>query len=386
MPAEQSTRLRLLMNERLALLSDPRFEGKIRADAAQIDEVWNGTINNLIVLQTKKRGFFDTYNYDWAFDAGAYNSAFEAQLQWRLLNVISDISSDHPSLSRCKHMVVRLVPTSRARTHIRNVDEYRVIVLTNGYLSVFKGFIRLWLRGCALGRRESKRPPKTYKESMQDYIVGVRNNESIMTSSAMAYVGTLLQLNNNDLPFMDRESIFDEEVLKKKDFLMEFGMLCNAIDGFVIFHEVAHVLEGDDHCTDRTMEVEIRADRGSTSLCIIDEARRGGHGTVHLGAPMFFCVELLRLLSEEIIAIGQKTHDPSNGRYPGIDELMLRSQLYSMHVQKFLGPRLYSLLAEWENAMRLVFDTVRWALLNAVRATDLPLQDFAFRSIPSIKK
>lgn len=369
--APEPTHLRTLINDQLAILADPRFVLR----EPQESDSWTYPLKMLTTLQQEKKAFVEFADYGWIIDRSSYNSAFEAFLQWRLLNTLSDISPDHPSLARSRNLVVRILPTSCARPHLRDVGEFRVIILSAGYLSAFKGFIRLWLRGCAIGEAQTQRRPQSYREFALNYVAALEKAEDKMAKSAQAYIGTLLQLLGNQVPYMDRESIFDEETLTRERWETQFGMLGNAIDGFVLFHEAAHVLAGESPQTERTPASEVQADRGAVSLCIIDEARRGGHGTVHLGGPMYFCVELLRLLCEEILEMKDGRHDPSVGRYPGIDELMLRSQLYGEHVREFLGSLVYTHYQEWSHAMGLVFDTVRWALLRTV-GTQVPLMQF----------
>jgi hypothetical protein len=359
----EPAQLRDLINDRLVLLADPKFRP---LESLQEIDAWAHWTEMLANLRQDKASFLESYGYGWALDRASYNSCFEAMLQWRLLNALSDIPSDHPALPRCSNVVVRIVPTSSARPQLRQVDEYHVIILTSGYLSAFKGFIRLWLRGCAIGEAETKHTPTTYGEYAANYFVAIQKAEAKMATSALAYVGTLLQLLENQVPLMDGESVFDEEVLKSDQWGVMFGLLGTAIDGFLLFHETAHVLAGDSTGNERAIDAEIQADRGSVSLCIIDEARRGGHGTVHLGGPMFFCVELLRLLCEEILEYKEGRHDPAGGRYPGVEELMLRSGFFGEHIRRFLGPRVHTPYLEWSDAMGLVFDTVRWALLHSV--------------------
>lgn len=358
--------LRALLNERLALLVDPRFAPKV---PQYEPERLAAVMEMLTSLQKDKGSFLDSYGYFWALDPTAYNSSFEALLQWRLLNSLSDIQADHPALERCANVIVRVLPTSCARPHLREVDQYRVIILTTGYLSAFKGFIRLWLRGCAIGQVETKHAPATYYEYAANYVAAIQQAEGKMEMSARAYLGNLIQLLENQQPFMDRESIFDDQVLKREQWGMQFGVLGHAIDGFLIFHEAAHILAGDTSVEGRTLEAEVLADRGSVSLCIIDEARNGGTGTVHLGAPLFFCVELLRLLVEEILEVKERRHDLTHGRYPGIDELMLRTRFYAEHVESYLGAKVSTLYREWSDVMGLVFLTARWALLSTLTTT-----------------
>jgi hypothetical protein len=357
--------LRTLINDRLEFLSNPEFEMSPRRNMD-----WS---HRMTALYREKRNFFDKYGYDWAIEPDAYNSPFEMFLQWRILNVLSDVSSNHPALDRCSNLVVRLVPTSSARPHLRLVEHFRVIILTSGYLSAFKGFMRLWLRGCALGQTKPMKATGLDRPDTAGYLSALENHEGPMSLSAKAYVGTLAQLLNNKPPIMDESSIFDDEVLKRDQWQQPFGILSNAIDGFLLFHEVAHVLAGDSPTTERTIESELGADIGSVSLCIIDQARNGGIGTLYLGAPMFFCVELLRLLCEEIVELAEGRHNLAKGRYPGINELMMRSGKYQRHLQRYLGPLFDSMYNDWVVAMGCVFDTVRWAFLHSTGAqTSLP--------------
>jgi hypothetical protein len=377
----ETARLRALINEHLALFSDPKFGLKDRA-IQQLGEAeaWAIPMRKLKQLSKEKHSFLQSYGYEWALHPDAYNSTYEALLQWRLMNVLSDIDAEHPALERCTNLIVRILPTSCARPHLREIERYRVIILPAGYLSAFKGFIRLWLRGCAIGQSGTKQTATNYREYAANYVAAIQKAEGKMSFSAKAYVGVLFQLLENELPFMDRESIFDEEVLKREDWGTLFGLLATATDGFLLFHEAAHVLAGDTAGTARTLEMELEADRGSASLCIIDEARHGGKGTVQLGSPVFFCVELLRLLCEEILEIKAGRHDPASGRYAGIDELMRRSRVFGDHVRDFLGPMVYIPYSEWNDAVGLVFDTVRWALLDAIGKC-APLSQFvALRS------
>lgn len=382
--SREAAQLRHVINEGLTCLSDCRFT-PVRLPRSTERRAWKSVMDNLVKLREEKATFFESRGYDWALARPAYNTAFEADLQWRLLNVLSDIDTDHPALANCANLVVRVVPTSCARPQLRLVGQYRVIVLTSGYLSAFKGFIRLWLRGCALGQELTNTPPSSHRQAAANYRAAVNGAEDQMSESARRFVLTLVQLLRNELPTFGGGSIFDEGVLTRKDHGLLFGALGRAADGFILFHEAAHVLAGDMAGMQRTIQSEIEADRGSVSLSIIDEARRGGHGTLHQGGPLFFCVELLRLLCEEVLEISEGRRHPEEGRYPGIEELMLRAGLYGQSVNGFLGPKVYPLYCEWNNAMKPVFDTVKWAIcdvfLNAV-----PLAEFVNAEKPEAQE
>ena len=86
--------------ERMALFVDPRFESK---DSPQ--KHTGGPMDLMAKLQKDKGSFLESYGYSWVLDSEAYNSEFEALLQWRLLNTLSDIRTDHPALERCANFL-----------------------------------------------------------------------------------------------------------------------------------------------------------------------------------------------------------------------------------------------------------------------------------------
>jgi len=170
---------------------------------------------------------------------------------------------------------------------------------------------------------------------------------------------------------MDSESIFDEDLLSSEDWGVPFQIITSAVDGFALFHEAGHILAADPF-GDRTLEKELDADVSATSLTIIDGARTRMPGAYHMGAPVYFRVESLRLLIEEIRERIDLDEDSRQMLRSGIEELLLRAKLYYMHVRKFTGDILNKEFSLWSSATNLVFDTVRWALLDGIgRSTDM---------------
>lgn len=357
--------LRKKIDAELDILTDPVFKRgeEYGVLAGSIGEF---AFDSLKSLREEKKEFFDRYEYHWACEPDFYNDPFEAHLQWRLLNVLSDIPVDHPSLENAKGIVVRYIPSASARVHVRKVDEFNVIVLPSGYLSVLKGFARLFIKGRALGRLHREDSVKAdYNSQREEFLLGAEYQEEALYQAAGAYIGVFLQLMENELPLMDGESIFDEGLITHKDFGIQFGQMSHAIDGFILFHELHHILNKDLSSDKSPLEIELMADKGSVSLCIIDEARKGGVGTLHVGAPIFFSVELLRLLTEEIVQVIRKQHDASSGRYPGIEELMLRSNVYEKHLLSYM-PIMIPMYRQWRHAIHPTYNTARWALLKTV--------------------
>ena len=362
------------LNSALGLFTDPRFD-YAASHPSRGDDLWKQPVDLFANLAKRKAAFISKNDYDWALDRAAYNTPYEMLLQWRLLNVISDIDAGHPHLTRCKHIVVRRVPSSCATPHVRVVDQYKVVVLTNGYVSMLKGFLRVWLVGCALGKSLGVPQELGARCTRAEFLRACENDEARLKRAAMAYCGSIVQLLENQLPVMDEASLFDDELLSNEDYRLEFGILSSAIDGFLVFHEVAHVLGGDlaDLAgIDRSIDVELGADTGSISLCIIDEAVNDLRGAVYLGAPLFFAVELLRLL---VSGIGDINEGRGNDSASGISELMQRSQLYRDQAAIHLGGIYGEQLEEWQECVLVVFNVVRWALLNLM-GQNLNLSDF----------
>jgi hypothetical protein len=60
---------------------------------------------------------------------------------------------------------------------------------------------------------------------------------------------------------------------------------------------------------------------------------------------------------------------------------MVRSRVYGIYVNQYLGPKIHKLYTEWGNAMRLVFDTVRWALFHLLGKQE-PLSKYVVSRSP----
>jgi hypothetical protein len=361
--------VRELLDNSLAILQDTRLSVPVEPD-----EYSDAIVGQLKSLHHERQAFFREHDYRWALSAEAYHNSFEMLLQWRLLNVLSDISSDHPDLERASNIVVRVVPNLSARAHVRSIDQFNVIVLPTGYLSMFKGFTRVWFKGRGLAHPFALASAYTYSTAAEHFLLAVKYRKSQLIQGARAYLGLLFQMSQNEMPFMDRESIFDEEIIRRDLFLAEFEQLAISTDAFILFHEAAHILNGDSPREGRSTVLEIGADRGSVSLSIIDESRGGG-GRVVQGGTIFFCAELLRGLVVEYLARAEGEIS-SKIRLPGIEELMARSGHFTSLIHDFLPTsEIAKQLKDFTRAMSLVFDTVRWAMLDMLPRSALEISD-----------
>lgn len=363
MPGPADVRRRL--EESLDVFRDTRIERRYWTELP--DGLWEFVTDKLDALSRERPRFFERHDYSWALSSDAYNSPFEASLQWRLLNVLSDIPEDHPDLARAGNIVVRVVDNLSARAHVRRVDDLQVIVLPGGYLSMFKGFVRVWFKGRGLARPFSLAKASNYRTAAEHYLLAVEHRQPQLVMAAKAYLGNLLQLATNELPVMDSESIFDEEIIDRGSFGREFSQLAGSVDAFIVFHEAAHILRGHRADQPRVAEQEAITDQLSVSLSIIDNARDGG-GSVIQGGTLFFCAELLRGLVVELLSRASDKLQ-SDSRLPGMEELMMRSQRFGEHVVGYLPhPVMRETLGEFARAMTLVFDTVRWAMLDSLES------------------
>lgn len=364
------------LNDALGIFFDDRFEYKYEAISAQthgfdLDEVWSITLSEMENLFTRKPEFFQKFDYEWARYRESYNYPHEAHLQLAALNCISDIDDNHPEASERNDVFVRVVPNSSARPHVRVVGDKKVIVLTRGYSSAVRGFLRLWMRGCALGGSKGGFDARSADEFREAFLNGAKIGGDKLELTARAYIGNLLQLHNNEFPFMDQSSVFDDSINDRNSWGLHFGALVSASDIFLLFHELAHILSSDYLSPTRSLENEISTDQGAASLCIVAAANKDTNAfhALAFGSVVYFYMETLRIHSLEVQSLIDGRRKISDGRMPGIEEVLERGAVFKSHILRHLGPFgkfHYDSHISWQRALQLPFDASRWALLGSV--------------------
>jgi hypothetical protein len=381
-----------LINNYIGIISDDRFEGKTPKILQDIDA--NKLIMGLMSeLYEEKTKFFDDFDYKWALELNNFNSITELQLQYFLLNIISDINVNNININNRGNIIVRFLHTSMARSYVKSVGNSSVVVLTTGYFICLKGFLRVLLSGSALGSFDinSLSTLNLLAENLLvSYRTASKDHQDILFAESMHYIINISALMNDSPPIISR-SVFDS-IVNKNHFELLFSWLCMSSDSFVMLHEVAHSLNKDMEKTQDYILQEILADRDAISLSIVDQSRNKNPICVICGASLFFSVELVRTLIEEFWISKKENRDGEARNHDNyqsteqriIKEIKLRMQFLDDNMRKLFGEDSY-VYKEFMNFSKLCWDTVNtfiWTLLKFDSSTECndTLADYIFNN------
>ncbi|WP_375207700.1 hypothetical protein [Hyphococcus sp.] len=357
-----SLNLRSDLRKALGFVSNPKFERR-----EPRDNDFDSFLSLIANLHKENSDFFSTYDYEWTLKRDSYNSPIEAYYQFRILNVLSTLPLDQLAEQQCEDIVVRIVPRARSRAYARKVGKYRVIATTTGHTVSLELFISLWLKGTSLGYSISGNAPKNYNDAAANFMIALRSAEEKMVNSVNVYVAYLLTLLDNEVPSAAASNIFADKELFVPGWQSEMEQRENlwaSAEGFVLFHELAHVMSGHiESSSERSNALEVDVDSVGLQLSEVDNSRHGGSAAT-LGACIFFFNEMLLTLYEEAVEANLGNYDPEGESHQSVFELMLRTCHHKKYFEADSNSPGLIPCKEAYHAMSMVFASVKWFAMS----------------------
>ena len=237
-------------------------------------------------LIASKPAFFTAFDYGWAAKPENYAHPVEAQLQFGLLLVISEIIPTHADYPRLGNICIRTLPS-------RHINMEAVVRGPNKYIVVATATIRrmqAWavtMRHVGdIGRAAPEDTPVICIANFlggQDLEKAVRTNWPAVTPYLDYLVDTCIAYRLGEVPertFALAENP-DASLLHATQFLFVSEM-------FFICHELIHVLKHIEAPKERSDDEEVEADHWAASLFIIFQSQLArwyaANGKEHLAA------------------------------------------------------------------------------------------------------
>lgn len=243
----------------MAALDKPEIANAIRKYCADIEK-----------LIASNPPFFATFDYAWATKPENYAHPLEAQLQFGLLLIISEIAPTHPDYARLANICVRTLSS-------RHINMEAVVRGPNKYIVVATSMIRLmqaWavaIRHIAeIGRAAPEGPVLCAANFLdgQHMENAVRSNWTTVAPYLDYLTDTCVSYRLGEIP--DRKfaltDAVDASLIRAVQFLFVGEM-------FFICHELVHLLQHVDAPHERSEKEELEADHWAASLFIIFQSR-----------------------------------------------------------------------------------------------------------------
>jgi tetratricopeptide (TPR) repeat protein len=295
---------------------DLRLDGSMTAeDQARI----RLAISGLRETMARYPVFFTTFDYSWALDERSYRNPLECRLQCMLLSILPEISSGHPNYPKLGGIAVRMVATAELSCASMIHDGFKYILVNTSFLKTINAFLIANYKIAALGQgvEDARNPIRTNHFGGRDTAAALLTrfaeclpflDEFVATVSA--YCDYRMPLRQTDtLTALLRIDPSDATTLSREQLL--WIARYDAVEAFVLCHELAHLLEHSFSREHRTHGEEIEADYHAASLYFIVQSRVLTHAPLAImnGPATFFHLATIFTLIRSVNGTARKSVD-----------------------------------------------------------------------------
>ncbi|MDP1819280.1 MAG: hypothetical protein Q8K58_05225 [Acidimicrobiales bacterium] len=352
----------------------------------------------MAALVQKLESSFGADLYSWTTDPAAYPSQHEGTMQLLVLAALSEIAPSHPNLREHRPIVVRVLDgVDYNSTNIRS-KSCDFIIIGSAHFVLLREIAHLMIKLSELdiGQRASEPDPHA--------VPFVRPLLHLLSTDVPALVELLRPLQRLIVGFDEVEPVDLPPPLGERlvDGTLPSRVVASVInmyngsDAFVLFHELAHLLNGDQHGTYRALRQELEADRAALSLAIAahsavkdprSHARSMLQNVLRVGGPallqIFRCVQLLgtsyRIAAQLSDQALSKWEGDLTAEFGAMEELEsrvigLQLALYSFKLPE-LAKEAHGFTAAYESLVaatkaRVLASTEQAAVIDEIGPTD----------------
>lgn len=351
--------IRSYIEERLSLLHDseaPPLHSPGHGHETADEENWQYALSMIGDLYEENQPFFKDHGYLWALERDSYHHSLEAHSQRKMIQALIRCDPQSVPKEALTNIVIRYVVNSSARPQLREVGPYKVVVLTTGFSSLYRSFCRFWMKACELGGVSRDDVPTKLFEQTRAFLHAVTSNGKEVCDEANSIIRALYSRSNNQIPYEDysvRGEVLAPTLPGWETF---FSLVLDAVDSFVLFHEMGHIL-ANHGVGPRDTQQEHEADTISLIFTNLESVIEGVPYGVMLGPPTYFCMEVLKWTFDftwDYGAAGRKDEPESD---PVLFELMARNARLEDSILRMglVSPRDSM---EWRTVVSLVHATI----------------------------
>ncbi len=207
---------------------------------------------------------------NWRFlaDPSLYTGSWEISLQWHLIHVLSEIRHDHPDLVGLSPICVRTVNSPTFASYCVPGPTVTFIVISVGLMKFLQVAVGTMIRLHDIGKSlRVAGPVRSNRVLGSDAAKAVRQGGKDVDHALDVLLGTAFRILDGEAPGLDapltpRLLTF---VSSHPDLVLTYQMT----EGFVVLHELGHLLRGHSHRDARKLETELDADEAALSLSVI---------------------------------------------------------------------------------------------------------------------
>ncbi|MBK3812599.1 hypothetical protein G2912_19780 [Paraburkholderia aspalathi] len=281
-------------------------------DLINIEAKISGSIKTEIIKhRSRNREFYKLYGYDWMVKPDNYQNGLEAMYQLWAIRMLADSPRNNSSRSRFCNIAVRLLPSAVASAESILNNGFRYIVISTAFLGLIKSYV--WLQYSLF--KIGKRHPSVENIIVTDILGGVeiesalRSRDPEVLGVVEKFVNIVIDYVRFRAPSLPPAKLYDL-INDSNSGFHKFGLIITAVEAFLIYHELAHLLEHDFSQEGRSTKEELDADFVALSMLINHSAtNKTGMLSYFLGPisgiQLFRLVEMVRRTIEHLEPSGK---------------------------------------------------------------------------------
>ncbi|MFS0756130.1 hypothetical protein ABC383_15710 [Noviherbaspirillum sp. 1P10PC] len=219
--------------------------------------------------RNKNKDFYKKYCYEWMLDFENFQNPLEAMYQLWVVSMLASNPKKHPSRDKFSNIAVRFLPCGNAAAESIYNNGFRYIIISTAFVGLAKSYA--WLN-YSLAKIGTCLPRTT--NFVNSNIMGGADIEASLRSGdpkVLEAVNDFLQVAIYFVKYQPpplKFHNFIDHLNDPKSGFVKFGKIFTAIESYLLYHELAHLLEHDFSELQRTTAEELHADKIATSMLI----------------------------------------------------------------------------------------------------------------------
>lgn len=326
------------------------------------------------------KNFYRVFDYKWTLNNANYTNILECHYQYHLLEIIADINFKHPNWRKLDNIAIRILPSGSVNAECIHDGKYKYLMVSVPFLKIFKAIIttmkiltkigdnltisqNLWCPSNHLNGRVIETALRMDYARCEPHLLNL--------ISDIFYYATHGEIELPGMYTPKLASLIDHT----KD--IDYLLLYELTEMFVICHELAHILQHDKTSTTRSFTEEQEADYFGASLYLIYSSKNmlTPYGFFK-GPALFFGTMRLFVMCRNMLSVLQKEAALDAPEHI-VEEtiLKLRTVMYEKYNKQFYA------IPEVDTTYRNIISEL-WILTAASKIAILRL--FNSQNVPSL--
>lgn len=217
----------------------------------------------------KNKDFYQKYGYEWMLDSENFQNPLEAVYQLWVVSMLASTSQKHPSRDKFSNIAVRFLPCGNAAAESIYNNGFRYIIISTAFVGLLKSYVWLNYSLAKIGACSTHASNLVSVNMIggADIEASLRSGDAKVLEAVDDFLQVAIHFVKYQPPPLKFHNFIDHLNDPQSGFA-KFGRVIPAVEAYLLYHELAHLLEHDFSESERTTAEELHADKIATSMLI----------------------------------------------------------------------------------------------------------------------